>query len=82
MNLPLHKRASFPEEDAVIETNVTMAKANWFRDILAEDYHLILGSRAIDRGMVIVGNSMDFDGTRRPIGNAPDVGADEYNPGQ
>ncbi len=79
-NLPLRKRAPFPEQDAEIQANVTVARANWFRDILAEDYHLIQGSPAIDRGMVVVGNSIDFDGTRRPVGNAPDVGADEYNP--
>ncbi len=48
-NLPLRKRAPFPEQESVIEANEVKAKANWFRDILAEDFHLLQGSPAIDR---------------------------------
>ena len=73
-NLPLRKRAPFPEQDAEIQANVTVARANWFRDILAEDYHLIQGSPAIDRGLVIVGNSLDFDGENQGLGGLEPAG--------
>jgi len=40
------------------------------------DYHLELGSPAIDRG-TDAGVTTDLDGDRRPIGPLPDLGADE-----
>ncbi len=40
------------------------------------DYHLGPGSAAIDAG-VETGESADIDGDPRPIGSAPDIGADE-----
>lgn len=46
-----------------------------------DGYHLALGSAAIDKG-VDVGVTTDIDGQSRPYGAAPDLGADEYLPGQ
>ena len=40
------------------------------------DYHIGVGSAAIDRG-VDAGVMTDMDGDHRPIGLLPDIGADE-----
>ncbi len=42
-----------------------------------EDYHLLSGSPAIDAGAE-VGVRDDIDGHPRPLGAAPDIGADEF----
>lgn len=48
-------------------------------DTAAADYHLLPGSAAIDRGVASqVGE--DIDGDPRPMGEASDLGADEYTP--
>ncbi len=44
------------------------------------DYHLGLGSAAVDAG-IDAGLDHDLDGQPRPIGAAPDLGADEYPAG-
>ena len=44
----------------------------------ADDYHLSLGSPAIDRGSDVLVN-IDFDGDPRPIGAGFDIGFDERN---
>lgn len=41
------------------------------------DYHIGLGSAAINAG-IEAGVSRDIDGEPRPVGSAPDLGADEY----
>ncbi len=41
------------------------------------DYHLRPGSSAIDAGLALAWIKRDIDGDLRPIGSAPDVGADE-----
>jgi hypothetical protein len=51
-----------------------------FIDLGGGGYHLGPGSAAIDAGMVTVEN-VDIDGDTRPIGPAPDIGADEAWPG-
>ena len=48
-----------------------------FRNPANDDYHLTVGSPAIDRG-VNAGVSTDLDGNLRPQGNAPDIGAYEF----
>jgi hypothetical protein len=45
------------------------------------DYHILLGSPAVDAGLNLIGSwpdlDRDFDGQLRPIGPAVDIGADE-----
>lgn len=77
-NLPVRPRSPFASEDAVLKGNMTNASAWWFRGVLTEDVHLVPGANAIDGGMFLSGNHWDYEGVLRPIGDAPDVGADEY----
>ena len=46
----------------------------------ANDYHLQLGSPAVDAGASVAGILADFDGTARPQGDRPDIGAYERIP--
>jgi hypothetical protein len=63
---------------AELGTNLTNATAASFVDLSAADLHLLGTSPAIGTGTVIAAVADDFDGQPRPIGSAPDVGADEY----
>ncbi len=45
---------------------------------LLPDYHISSGSGARDTATPLAGVTIDIDGDPRPIGPAPDVGADEY----
>ncbi len=47
---------------------------------LLPDYHLSGGSNAIDRALPLPWVTRDIDGDPRPLGAAPDVGADERRP--
>lgn len=59
--------------------NVTNAQTSWFVDALNGDLHLAAGATAvIDQASPILQVTDDFDGQTRPIGSAPDIGADEY----
>ena len=49
-----------------------------FVDPDAGDYHIGPGSGAIDRG-VSTGVKEDIDGDQRPLGEGPDLGADEFS---
>lgn len=61
--------------------NVTHAQSDWFLDVAAADLHLVAGATAvIDQAAPLPDVSDDFDGSPRPYGLAPDVGADEYTP--
>ena len=55
--------------------------ASSFRDVGGNDYHLMVGSPAIDRG-VTIDVAMDRDGVSRPQGAMHDVGAFEYCPSE
>ena len=48
-----------------------------FVDVGSLNLHLAPGSAAIDRGDPADYPATDIDGDRRPIGPAPDAGADE-----
>ena len=59
--------------------NVTDAQSSWFVDAAAGDLHLSpLATEAIDQAAALPQVPNDYDGDARPIGPAPDVGADEY----
>jgi hypothetical protein len=60
--------------------NITTAQASWFVDPEAADLHLrSTANAAIDRADSMAEVADDFDGDTRPVGAAPDVGADEYD---
>jgi hypothetical protein len=50
-------------------------------DASAFNLHLKAGAATIDKGSPTDSAGNDFDGQRRPIGGAPDIGADEYGTG-
>jgi hypothetical protein len=50
-------------------------------DAAAFDLHLKAGATAIDEGSPTGSAANDFDRQARPIGGAPDIGADEYGTG-
>jgi hypothetical protein len=50
-----------------------------FVDPAARDYHLLLGSPAMNAGVTLPWLSADIDGDARPYGSAFDIGADELS---
>ena len=59
--------------------NVTDAQGSWFANAAAGDLHLsLLATVAIDQAVTLPQVPDDYDADVRPIGPAPDVGADEY----
>jgi hypothetical protein len=59
--------------------NITHAPSNWFLDPPNGNLHLTRGATAaIDTASALPDVIDDFDGEPRPIGVAPDVGADEF----
>ncbi len=63
-----------------VQNNVTNAQSSWFVSATTGDLHLVSDSisSVIDQGQTLASVSDDFDGDSRPIGSAPDIGADEY----
>jgi hypothetical protein len=60
--------------------NITDASTNWFVDPANHDLHLAESATpAIDSAGSLTDITDDFDGDTRPSGNAPDIGADEFN---
>ena len=49
-----------------------------FVNIAKNNFRLLLGSNAIDKGTTINGLNTDIEGTQRPKGNANDIGAYEF----
>ena len=66
------------EAEAVIDGNITSAQQSWFKSLGSGNYHLRSTSRAIDAGVALAESFTDIDGGPRPVGAAPDCGADEY----
>jgi hypothetical protein len=63
----------------ILLSNLTNAQSGWFADAACADLHLQpTATAAIDQAASLAGVADDFDGDWRPIGPAPDVGADEY----
>lgn len=63
---------------ATLSGNVETATPAWFVDQPAADLHLTAGAvGALDAGVPLPEVVDDFDGEARPVGGAPDVGADE-----
>ncbi|GIK56356.1 MAG: hypothetical protein BroJett015_20190 [Chloroflexota bacterium] len=59
--------------------NLTNAESGWFVNAAAGDLHLAATAvAAIDQALPLPQVMDDFDGDGRPIGPAPDIGADEY----
>ena len=64
--------------NSTLTGNLTSAQAGWFVDPAHADLHLGQSAvQAIDQALPLAQVSDDFDGQARPIGSAPDIGADE-----
>ncbi len=65
---------------ATLVGNITNAQTSWFVDPSSADLHLnASATAAIDQAATLADVTDDWDAAARPAGNAPDVGADEYN---
>jgi len=59
----------------------TTVTADWFIDPASADFHLTANAtEAIDAALLLGEVTEDIDRTSRAYGDAPDVGADEYEP--
>ena len=64
---------------ATVVGNVANAQPGWFVNAAAGDLHLVASAAAaINQAATLADVPNDYDGDPRPIGPAPDVGADEY----
>jgi MYXO-CTERM domain-containing protein len=68
-----------PDEAAAGTANLAVGP-EVFVDAAAHDYYLVEGSGPVDAGAAIDGVTLDRDGTFRPVGDAFDVGAYEWDP--
>jgi hypothetical protein len=62
----------------VLSTNEITGSAPRFVDPPGRDYHILVGSPAIDAGTPVPWLQTDIDGNPRPIGARYDIGADEF----
>lgn len=69
---------TLPDEAARGRANRAVG-ASVFVDVDRHDYHLVAGSEPIDAGVELDGVTLDRDGTFRPVGDAVDVGAYEWD---
>jgi len=66
---------------AQLQANLTKAQPGWFADPASGDLHLSPRATAvIDKAPPQPECKTDFDGEKRPVGRALDIGADEFNP--
>lgn len=70
--------ADWAGEGAIFTGTVNLWEAPRFTNPDSGDYHIGLGSAAIDAG-VNAGVTVDLDGEPRPIGLGYDIGADEFS---
>jgi hypothetical protein len=67
--------------NATLTGNEVNAQESWFMNVAGGDLHLVgTGTAVIDQASPLPQVTDDFDGQTRPIGSAPDIGADEYKP--
>lgn len=65
---------------ATLTSNITNASLAWFVHPAAGDLHLLAtAAAAINQAVPFVEVTGDIDGDPRPIGSAPDIGADEFH---
>ncbi len=64
----------------LLSHNITTAAADWFIDVGSGDLHLRSKRSGVTNAALSLPElTNDFDGGQRPIGPAPDIGADEYS---
>jgi hypothetical protein len=63
-----------------VNFNQSITGETAFINPAANDYHIRFTSAAKDAGTTAIVATEDIDGDPRPIGSAPDIGADEFNP--
>lgn len=61
--------------------NIDYAELSWFQNPEEGDLHLIEGTPAGEAGGTLPEVYDDIDGDARPLGSAPEVGADEFSSG-
>jgi len=71
--------ANWSETGNIVDTVGTVVVPGWFVDAAAGDFHLTASAvAAIDGALTLAEVPDDIDGHSRPVGDFPDVGADEY----
>jgi hypothetical protein len=79
VNSPIRRRDNAPL--ASLDGNMEATQEEWFRDLGQGDLHLLpVATDALDKGTPLGEVVLDIDQERRPLGDGPDVGADEYDP--
>lgn len=64
---------------ATLSDNLTDQSLTSFIDVASADLRLLpTALAAIDQAPILAGISVDIEGFSRPVGSAPDIGADEY----
>lgn len=63
---------------ATVTSNITDAKAEWFRSAASGDLHLSSQVQSVQTGLAITGLDKDIDGEIRPAVNI-DIGADQFS---
>lgn len=65
---------------AILQTNVTEASGDWFKDAASGNLHLAYDvQQVIDQGSALAGIVDDFDEEARPQGGGIEIGADEIS---
>ena len=73
----LFSGVGLPLSGTVVSGGHSFTGTAGFVNPAADNYHLALGSSAIDTG-INAGVSFDIDGDHRPAGTGFDIGFDEY----